>query len=50
MLPCSFNFTRQVCSLQDLDAKPKYHIEIKGVLVSEYKVAIFEPRVNSKGL
>jgi len=42
--------TRQVCSLQNLDTKPRYHVEMKGVLFLEYKIAISEPRINSKVL
>ena len=40
MLTCSFSFTKQVCSLQDLDAKLKHHVEMKTLLFLEYKTVI----------
>lgn len=43
-------FYKHICSLHDLDAKPNHHVKMKGVLLSEYQIETFKPKVNSKVL
>lgn len=48
--PMLITFYKTGLSLQDLDTKPNYHVEMKDVLFLEYKIAISEPKINSKVL